>query len=222
MEHWSGAARGRVVPPFAVRPSCILELGPRGLAAVAVPLLAALALGAGPALGAPACARQVVADWYDNGRVDRLYPLHCYREAIKTLPNDVLTYSSAREDINRALQFATRGKSDPGEGAQPPASPSPPSPPATSPPAPPPATTGKGTTTPRPTTPSTTAPEPVDTGVTEAAPPVDTSGPSAVPMPLIVLGGLALLLLAAGSAGYVTRRLQARRGGDGGEPPVAL
>ena len=34
------------------------------------------------------------------------------------------------------------------------------------------------------------------------------------------LAGLALLLLAAGSAGYVTRRLQSR-GGDGGEPPAA-
>ncbi len=45
-----------------------------------------------------------------------------------------------------------------------------------------------------------------------AAPPgVDTSGPSAVPIPLLILGGLALLLLAAGGAGYLSRRAQARR-----------
>ncbi len=26
---------------------------------------------------------QVVADWYDDGRVDRIYPLECYRAAIQ-------------------------------------------------------------------------------------------------------------------------------------------
>ena len=34
---------------------------------------------------------------------------------------------------------------------------------------------------------------------------------SSVPIPLLILAGLALLLIAAGSAGYVFRRLQARR-----------
>jgi hypothetical protein len=35
--------------------------------------------------------------------------------------------------------------------------------------------------------------------------------PSSVPVPLLVLGGLALLLIGAGAAGLVTRRLAARR-----------
>jgi hypothetical protein len=38
-------------------------------------------------------------------------------------------------------------------------------------------------------------------------------------VPLIVLAGLAGLLLLAGGAGYVARRVQARRG-DGGGPPA--
>jgi hypothetical protein len=189
----------------------------------------------------------VVNDWYDNGRVDRVYELHCYQAAIRILPVDVRDYSSAREDIQRALAFATQGKSDPGDGpaattpttSTPPAAQPPPPPPspAPPPPPPPPATTDTDTT---PTTPSggggnggnggtkepggtTTAPTvPVTTGgatVAEAIEPANTSGPSAVPMPLIILGGLALLLLAAGSAGYVTRRLQSRR--SDGEPPAA-
>ena len=54
---------------------------------------------------------------------------------------------------------------------------------------------------------------------TSAADDVDTSGPSSVPIPLLVLGGLALLLLAAGGAGYLSRRAQARR--EGG-PPARL
>jgi hypothetical protein len=45
---------------------------------------------------------------------------------------------------------------------------------------------------------------------------VDTSGPSSVPVPLLVLGGLALLLLAAGGAGYLSRRAQSRNDGDPG------
>lgn len=193
------------------------------LALVALGLVAAAA-SSEPAAAASACAKRVVDDWFDNGRVDNLYPLYCYRQAIKSLPGDARDYSSAEEDIRRALQYATRGKSDPGNGA--PAQPPAPSPsPAPSPPAspPPPATTSADPPPAPPPSPTTTAPEPepVDTGMqTEAGAPVDSAGASSIPMPLIVLGGLALLLLAAGSAGYVTRRLQSR-GGDGGEPPAA-
>ena len=192
--------------------------GLRAAVAAAAIVLAALAAGTGSALAAPACARQVVADWYDNGRVDRLYPLRCYRDAIKTLPEDVRAYSSAKDDIERALQFRMRGKSDPGESPTPP-SPPPPSP--TPPPSPPAPTTSEPDPSPTTTDTPSTETEPVDTGTqTEAGGPVDTSGPSAIPMPLIVLGGLALLLLAAGSAGYLARRFGGR-GGDGGEPPAA-
>jgi hypothetical protein len=192
------------------------------LALVALGLVVA-AVSPAPAGAASACAKRVVDDWFDNGRVDNLYPLHCYREAIKSLPGDARDYSSAEEDIRRALQYATRGKSDPGDAPPPAPSPAPAPPPPASPPPPPSTTPANPPPAPLPS-PTTTAPEPepVDTGTqTEAGGPVDTSGASSIPMPLIVLGGLALLLLAAGSAGYVTRRLQSRGGGGGGEPPAA-
>jgi hypothetical protein len=38
------------------------------------------------------------------------------------------------------------------------------------------------------------------------APPVDTSASTSVPIPLLVLGGMSLALLAAGGYGYVSRR----------------
>ena len=55
------------------------------------------AFGAAPAGAAStaSCAKQVIADWYDNNRVDRIYPLRCYRQAIKLLPVDVRVYSGA-------------------------------------------------------------------------------------------------------------------------------
>ena len=145
------------------------------------------------------CAKQVIADWYDNNRVDRIYPLRCYRQAIKLLPVDVRVYSGAEDDILRALLYAQQDKSDPGpkggDGGTPDPKPDP----------------GPGPG-PGPGPDPDPDPGPVPT-------PVDTSGPSAVPVPLIVLAGIAGLLLVLGAAGYVTRRVAARRRG-GGEPPA--
>jgi hypothetical protein len=175
---------------------------------VAVGLLALLA-AAGPAAATkkPSCAEQVVADWYDNGRVDYLYPLHCYREAIKSLPPDVKDYSSAKEEIERALQDAanrppvtkpTELKAGSGTGG----TPTDPSPDEAD-------TTGTGTETND------------ETGAAAGGDGPDTAGPSSVPIPLIVLGGLSVLLLAAGSAGYLARRFGSGGDDDGGEPPAS-
>jgi hypothetical protein len=44
-----------------------------------------------------------------------------------------------------------------------------------------------------------------------------------VPIPLLVLGGMSMLLLAAGALGYVSRRRQAAQADefdDSGNPPV--
>lgn len=164
------------------------------------------ALSTAPAAGAKSktCADEVVADWYGDGRVDKLFPKECYLAAIRSLPVDVLDYSNAKEDILRALQYRRQGKPDPGPVGSPTE------------------TTPDGTTTTPPIDPG----DPGDPGnpgggeeTTAAGDPVDTSGPSSLPIPLLILGGLALLLLAAGGAGYLSRRAQARR--DGGPPSPA-
>jgi hypothetical protein len=177
-----------------------------------------LTLGVGSASAATSCAKRVIADWYKDGRVDGTYPLHCYEEAIDALPEDVVIYSSAKGDIERALQDALRNGTPAGQ----PGTSDPEQPPEEQP------RTGGGVT---PTeqqdpTPPTTGPSAGDDkqepgGQSEALRgDATSSGASSVPLPLIVLAGLALLLLAAGGAGYVNRRVQARRV-DGGtdEPP---
>ena len=166
-------------------------------------LVVALSLGAAPPAAAKAktCAEQIVADWYGDGRVDKIFPRHCYQEAIRSLPVDVLDYSNAKEDILRALAFAKRGKKDPGPTG---------------------GTPGTTDTTETETTPTDPGGGPGDPGngdQTSASGGVDTSGPSSLPIPLLILGGLALLLLAAGGAGYLSRRAQARR--DAGPPGPA-
>ena len=76
------------------------------LAAIAAACVTVLSVAA-PAGAAPSCGRAVIDDWYDNGRVDGTYALNCYDEAIEILPRDVRDYSSAKEDIQRALQAAS-------------------------------------------------------------------------------------------------------------------
>jgi hypothetical protein len=174
------------------------------LALLLAGLLGAGLLGAGSAAAAESCGKKVIDDWYADGRVDGTYPPHCYDDAIEILPRDVRDYSSAKDDITRALQNRLNNK---------------PAPPATTDPTP---AVVTPETTPQATTPQATTPDdpdevpptdskPGDSGGAEAGGPVDTAAADSVPVPLLVLGGLALLLVAAGSAGYVTRRLQARR-----------
>src|SRR5262249_22631084 len=72
--------------------------------------VAACALVAGlgrpaPAAAAAPCWKALLNDWYD-GRIDRIYARYCYQAALKHLPADIDAYSSARDDILRALQSA--------------------------------------------------------------------------------------------------------------------
>lgn len=149
-----------------------------------------LLVATAPASAAQSCGRQVIDDWYDDGRVDGTYALHCYDDAIEILPRDVRDYSSAKEDIERALTAKLRGE---------------PAPPATTDPSPDNEEPGP---TP-PTTPPGTDP-PTGPDGPEATPPLGESA-SSVPIPLLILAGLALLLVVGGSAGYVIRRIQSRR-----------
>ena len=178
-------------------------------------LVALAALGggtlatSGPAQAASPCWKTLLNDWFD-GRIDGTYPARCYREAIQRLPDDVDTYSSAREDLQRALYAALRASGNP-KGPNAPLKPPP--------------QQGGTTTTGRPTQLGTTTDSETDTtalsptgdsnnddGLFGTA--LDTVKPGnadSVPLPLIVLAVLAMLLLAAAGAGLVNRRLQARK-----------
>ena len=54
------------------------------------------------------CSRALIHDWYVDGRVDKTYPVHCYREALKQIPEDQIIYGTLRDDLNRALQATIR------------------------------------------------------------------------------------------------------------------
>ena len=168
--------------------------------------IAVLASAAGvarplPAAAAPPCWKALLNDWYD-GRIDNTYPLHCYSDSLKHLPADVQTYSSAHDDILRALQNAKAELRKSGVKVTPTTPVPPESKPATKP--------GSGGKTTTSSTETTQPPgrKPPKGGLPSAVDKVNHSSPSSVPLPLIVLGALALLLIAAGGIGLVAKRRQ--------------
>ena len=169
-----------------------------------------------PAAAATPCWKALLNDWYD-GRIDNTYALHCYTDALKHLPPDVQTYSSAHDDIERALQsaIAKLGKTKVGANTQikpPPttnASNTPggdgkQKPHASGPGG---GSGGDGTTT------KTGTGRDKGGGLSGIANKLDPGSADSLPVPLLVLGGLALLLVAGGAGGLVVKQIRARRAG---------
>jgi hypothetical protein len=65
-----------------------------------------------PAAAATPCWQRLIDD-YSDGRIDRTYPVACYGQALAHLPEDVRVYSSAEDDIQRALLAAAARKETP-------------------------------------------------------------------------------------------------------------
>jgi hypothetical protein len=164
--------------------------GRKQLARAFVVGCAVLAVFAAPAAAAPPpCWKTLLNDWYD-GHIDHTYPLPCYHQAIVHLPRDVQNYSSAKDDILRALAIASQKTT----------------PPTTT------STTGQSSTPTTTTTTTTTTPKKHRSPFGNAIKRLTPGGADAFPLPLLILGFLALLLILAGIAGMVWRRYQGRRG----------
>ena len=162
------------------------------LVVVALTTAASLSVVASAGAATP-CGKKVLGDWFDNGRIDRLYPFNCYEEAIDAIPPDIGPYSDAEDVITRALHAALAGHLAPG-GKEP--------------------SPGDGSGSGSGASGGSGAD---GSGSPQAAPDVDTSGPSSVPIPLLVLGGMSVALLAAGGIGYVARRRQSAHADDDGD-----
>jgi hypothetical protein len=64
-------------------------------------LVGALVVTPSPAQAA-SCGGRVLADWRD-GRIDSVYAIACYRDALANLPEDLRVYGTAQADIRHAL-----------------------------------------------------------------------------------------------------------------------
>jgi hypothetical protein len=183
------------------------------LAAIAAGLLVVLFLP-GQAAAATPCWKKVLNDW-SNGRAIGTYPLHCYRDAIRHLPEDLRDYSSAADDINAAMQsqIAKRGTRSPqsvnssngnndhsdgsagGNGSS-----------------------GGGGSGP---TASRANAGPDRSAYRRTIDSLGTSNADSLPIPLLVLASVGALLLAAAAALGTTKRVRAVRATRRGPPPAA-
>jgi hypothetical protein len=145
------------------------------------------------------CSAALVHDWYVDGRVDKTYPVHCYREALKQIPEDQLIYGTLRDDLRRALQSVIRDHNG-HVSANTPVPPAGGGPPSGGPPS---GGGGGG-----------------GGGIFHwVAKELGPSTADSIPIPLLVLGGLALALIAAAGISLLARRMQARRAPD--PPPTS-
>ena len=143
--------------------------------------LAALSVGAPVADAKTACWRQILNEWVDNRQIASTYPLDCYREAIQHVPEDLRVYTDIEEAINAARQQAVRSQNL----REPQAS------------------GGPGAAERRS--------DPNADLFTQGFDKLGPNNADSMPLPLLILGGLALLLVAAGGAGLISRRIRGRR-----------
>jgi hypothetical protein len=127
------------------------------------------------------CWKQLLNEWY-SGKITTIYKHDCYTEAISHLPVDIQVYSSARQDIQAAEVNAERNKPAPPERSTLPAS-----------------TNGTTTT-------SDTNPPKKKKGLIGILDDLTPGNPQSFPLPLLVLGALAILLVIAGGVGMIWQR----------------
>ena len=128
------------------------------------------------------CWEKIQNEWVNNQTISTTHPLHCYREAIAHVPEDLRQYSSIEEDILAARQLAARQSR-----------------------------TLQGNNSPNPEDSAARQNDPDQTLFTQGFDKLGPTNADSVPLPLLILGGLSLLLIAAGAAGIVSRRLKARK-----------
>lgn len=170
--------------------------------AVAVVLLGAL-LAAVPSAGAANCGKQLINEYFFSGHL-KYHTQECYASALKQVDPDARMYSGIMGAIRAAR---ARDKAADAKANQPDVAPVDTTPVDTVP------------TTPIDTLPVTTAPLPTETveptitaeartGAVQTQAAVDTSSSQpSVPLPVIVLGGLAALLMLVGLGGLAVRYL---------------
>jgi hypothetical protein len=137
------------------------------------------------------CRNKIFNDWYPDGKIASTYPVACYRDALKHMPPDARVYSSLGDDIRAAMRAAQRrsqGLSAPlvvGHGSK-----------------------AIGAASVKGALVSIDASKKVPHDPVASTDVVATA--SGTPLPILVLGGLALALVAAGAVGVGVRHVRNR------------
>jgi hypothetical protein len=152
---------------------------------------------ASPALAAKSqpCWKQVINDWSQDGSIDGAYSAKCIEEALDRVPEDIRAYSdfeeqakAARLAAGRALQSSggsgSNNQAEGESGSEDEAAPIKPQEPETG---------------------------PKDETLIESALGTNGNNADSVPLPLLILLGVAGALITAGALGFGARKLRAHR-----------
>ena len=154
---------------------------------------------ASPALAANAqpCWKQVINDWSQDGSIDGAYSAKCIEEALDRVPEDIRAYSDFEEQAKAARLAAGRAlQSSGGSGSD---------------------TTDEGESASEsedeaaPIKPREPETGPKDETLIQSALGTNGNNADSVPLPLLILLGLAGALIAAGGVGLGARKLRAHR-----------
>jgi hypothetical protein len=141
------------------------------------------------------CRDRIYNDWYADGKIATNYPIACYKSALAHIPQDAKIYSNLSQDIQTAMQAAiaqSHGATVPsqvGDGEKDKGG-------------------GQHNVNQSKTVTDTTATTPL--GPTTVASGETSSSGSGLPVPIIILGALAILLAAAGAIGAGVRHFRGR------------
>jgi len=132
------------------------------------------------------CRDKIYNQWYSSGKISTNYPIACYHDALAHVPGDAHVYSNLDSDIQAALQAALTGG---GKGGP----------------------VGHGLSSDPSTTSETKAAVKTQHDPNASSAPADPATSSnGVPTPILVLGALALLLIASGAAGLGVKQYRKR------------
>jgi hypothetical protein len=158
---------------------------------------AAILAAASPASAATPCWKQVVDDWSQDGNIDGTYSASCIDEALAKVPEDIRAYSdfeeqakAARIAAGRTLQSAG-GSGGTGSGSEPDGT-----------------AAGEDTQQIQQREPET---GPKDETPIQSVLGTHGNNADSIPLPLLILLGLAAALITAGGVGFGARKLRARR-----------
>jgi hypothetical protein len=143
----------------------------------------------GSSAAATPCWKQVQSDWSNHRLGKTTYAASCYDQAITHLPPDVRYYSNAVDEIQAAKQAAINKKNPPRHTAG----------------------VGNGNSNSGGGGPTSGGSNGSPPGASPADTILGSSSADSVPLPLLIIAGLAILLLAAGAVGVANRHLQARQ-----------
>jgi hypothetical protein len=160
------------------------------LAALVGLIAVLLGVTTAPAQAAKPCWERVLDEWSETGLIEGDYSASCIAAAKRHVPEDIRTYTDIIDKLDSYRQTTGRSLQQVGgtTGNQP----------------------GTGTPTRRGKEPQPSV-DGKDEGPISSVLGSGTTDASSIPLPLMVLAGLALVLMTAGAAGFAHRKLQARR-----------